>query len=98
MLLLGPPKICIAPFPWMFRADCCGVDLGVFGSNTKIGIGAAASVTPQVANARTVCVRLPVSIPAKKVSTLFLTWTCRNAFGAIVFGGGLTPGGAPVET
>src|SRR2546429_4013038 len=76
----------------MFSAACGGVDLGVPGSRTRIGIGAADSETPQMEIALTLCLVRPCSIAAKKVGILLVTVTRMNAVGAMVAGGVVTPG------
>src|SRR6478672_5304731 len=72
-----------------------GLVEGLWGSSTRIGIGACANTTPHAANARTGCVRLPLNIPEKYVWTLSVTSTRMNAFGASPEGG-TEPVGTPV--
>src|SRR6476660_2804543 len=79
----------------MFRADCGGVDFGLCGSRTSIGIGAAASVTPQTEIALIDCFDKPFNMPAKKVGVLSVIVTRMKAVGAIDVGGAVTPGTVP---
>jgi hypothetical protein len=70
----------------MLNAACGGVELGLCGSRTKIGIGEDASITPQTAEPRTAVLRLPLSSPPKYVGTLSVTFTWTNAVGTIAAG------------
>src|SRR6266446_1075394 len=95
MLWLGPPTILIVGVPCISKAFRAGVTTGLCGSSTRIGIGVGTDTTPQAANARTVCIRLPLSKPEKKVCTLSVTSTRMNAVGARP-AGGTVPVGTPV--
>ena len=75
----------------MFKADEFGFTLGLCGSSTKIGIGAADWVTPHRAIAFVLCLLIPRSMPAKKVGELSVTVTRIKAVGATVLGGVVTP-------
>src|SRR5437870_12180877 len=74
-LFVGPPTIAMVPVPCMLNAACGGVELGLCGSRTKIGIGEDASITPQTAEPRTGVLRVPLSSPAKYVGTWSVTFT-----------------------
>src|SRR6185437_11388481 len=75
----------------MFKAACCGLALGLLGSSTRIGIGAAACVTPHKATPRTDCLVKEPIMRAKKVGALSVTVTLINAVGAMLVGGAVTP-------
>src|SRR6266404_6668440 len=95
ILFEGPPAITMSPQggplphvglltlppPFMCSEPC------LVGCSTRIGIGEVASSTPQRATARTFCLVIPFSIPAKKVGILSVMATRIRAVGATVVGG-----------
>ena len=87
MLCDGPPTMAMVPLPWIFNALCCGVDCGLCGSSTTMGIGAVASSAPHTENARTSFVVEPLSRPAKNVCTCSRTSTRMKGVAAMALGG-----------